>query len=71
MAKKGETVKSKNYTRKIKFPFIIYGNFEIILVRKYNRKQNQSKTYTNKYQNDVGCSFGYKIVCVDDQFSHI
>ena len=69
MAKKGENVKFKNYTRKIKLPFIIYGNFEIILVPKYNRKQNQSKTYTNKYQNDVGCSFGYKIVCADDQFS--
>ena len=50
-------------------PFIIYGNFEIILVPKYNRKENQSKNYTNKYQNDVVCSFGYKIICVDDQFS--
>ena len=38
MAKKGENVKFKNYTRKIKLPFIIYGNFEIILVPKYNRK---------------------------------
>ena len=26
-------------------------------------------TYTSKYQNRVGCSFGYKLVCVDDQFS--
>ena len=23
----------------------------------------------NKHQNKVGCSFGYKLVCVDDQFS--
>ena len=43
MAKKGETVKFKNYTRKIKSPFMIYADFESILVL-----ANPDKSYTNK-----------------------
>ena len=27
------------------------------------------KSYTNKYQKHVACSYGYKLVCVDDKFS--
>lgn len=26
-------------------------------------------TYTNKYQSHVGSRFGYKLVCINDQFS--
>ena len=29
MAKKDETVKFKNYTRKAKLPFMIYADFEV------------------------------------------
>ena len=25
--------------------------------------------YTSKYQNNIPCSFAYKLVCVDDKFS--
>ena len=38
MAQKGETVKFKNYTRKIKSPFMIYSDFESILVPENNGK---------------------------------
>ena len=69
MAKNWETVKFKNYTRKIKSPFMIYADFESTLVLENNEKQNPDEYYTNKYQNHVGCNFGYKLVCVDDQFS--
>ena len=31
-----------------------------------NRKQNPNGSYTNKYQKHVACSYGYKLVCVDD-----
>ena len=34
-----------------------------------NRKQNPSQPYTNKYQKHVACSYGYKLVCVNDKFS--
>ena len=26
-------------------------------------------TYTSKYQKHIACSYGYKLVCVDDKFS--
>ena len=34
-----------------------------------NGKQNPNESYTNKYQKHVVCSYGYKLVCVDDKFS--
>ena len=49
MAKKGEYVKFKNFERKIKSPFMIYEDFESILVPEDNGKQNSNETYTNKY----------------------
>ena len=50
---------------------MIYLGFESISVPGNNGKQNPDESYTNKYQNHVGCSFVYKIVCVDDQFSKV
>ena len=47
--KKGEYVKYKNFERKIKLPFMIYADFESILVPEDNRKQNPNESYTNKY----------------------
>ena len=34
-----------------------------------NGKLNADEPYTNKYQKHVACSFGYKLLCVDDKFS--
>ena len=36
-----------------------------------NGKQNADESCTNKYQNHVGCNFGYKLVFADDQFSKL
>ena len=69
MPKKGEYIKFKNFGRKIKSPFMIYVDFASILVPEDNGKQNPNKSYTNKYQKHVACSYGYKLVCVDDKFS--
>ena len=69
MPKKGEYVKFKNYERKIKLPLIIYADFESILVPEDNGKQNPEESYTNKYQKHIACSYGYKLVCVDNKFS--
>ena len=33
------------------------------------RKQNPEESYTNKYQKHITCSYGYKLVCVDDKFT--
>ena len=69
MSKKVKYVKFKNYDRKIKSPFIIYADCESILVPEDNGKQNPEEPYTNKYQKHIACSYGYKLVCVDDKFS--
>ena len=44
-------------------------DFEIFLVPKDNGKQSPNECHTNKYQIHVACSYGYKLVCVDDKFS--
>ena len=69
MPKKGECVKFKHIERKIKSPFLIYADFESILVPQNNGKQNPNESYTNKYQKHVACSYVYKLVCVEDKFS--
>ena len=53
----------------MKLLFKIYANFESILVPENNGKQKSNESYRNKEKNHTGCSFGYKLVCVDDQFS--
>ena len=50
-------------------PFINYADFESILVAEDNWKQNPEQSYTNKYKKYNACSYGYKLVCVDDKFS--
>ena len=62
MPKTGEYIKFKNFGRKIKPPFMIYADFESILVPEDNGKQNPNESYTNKYQKHVACSYGYKLV---------
>ena len=48
MPKKGEKVNFKNYERKVKSPFMIYEDFESILVPQDNGKKNPDECYTNK-----------------------
>ena len=56
MPKKGEYVKFKKCERKIKSPFMISADFESI------RK-------LSKHRKLIACSYGYKLVCVDDKCS--
>ena len=60
MPKKGQYIKFKNFERKIKSPFMIYSDFESILVPEDNGKQNPNESYTSKNQEHVACSYGYK-----------
>ena len=53
MFKKGKYVKFKNFERKIKSPFVIYMDFQSILVPENHVKQNLNDSYTNKYQKHV------------------
>ena len=68
--KKVECVRFKSFERKIKSPFMIYEDLEIILVPEDKGKQNPYKSYTkNIKQKHVAFRYGYKLVCVDDKFS--
>ena len=62
MPKNTELAKLNNYERKIKFPFMVYADFESILVPENNGKEKSDQSYMNKYQKHVGCSCGYKLV---------
>ena len=48
---------------------MIYASFKSIFVLEYNGKQNPQISKTHKYQIHVACSYGYKLVCLDDKFS--
>ena len=48
---------------------MIYADFESILAPEDIGKQSSDESYTNKYQDHVACSYGYKLVCVDGKFS--
>ena len=60
----------KNYSKQIPVPFKIYAKFECILEKvDGDIVCSSNSSYTRKYQNHVPCSFGYKVVCVDNKFS--
>ena len=56
------TTEFKNYFKQIPFRFTIYPDFECNL----NSVENCEVSYSKKYQDDVSCSFAYKLICVDD-----
>ena len=63
MPKKSKYVIFKNYETRIMSLFMIYADFESILVPEYNGKQNPNEPYMNKYQKHIACTYGYKLVC--------
>ena len=38
--------------------------------QKIIESKNPEDPYTKKYQKHIACSYGYKLVCVDDKFSN-
>ena len=69
MPKKGEYVKLRSFKRKIKSPFMIYADFESILVPEDRGNKNPNNSCTSKYQKHVACRYGYKLACIDDKFN--
>ena len=59
----------KTMKKEITSPFMIYADFESILVPDDNEKQNSTESYTNKYKKHVTCSYGDKFICADDKFT--
>ena len=62
-------IEFKNYSRQISVPFKIYADFECLLKDCDVGVDNDCFSYKRKYQDQIPCSFAYKVVCVDDTFS--
>ena len=70
MPKKGNSVKFNNFHKQLPVPFVIYGDFEAITQKIDSCQPNDKKSYTEKYQKHIDCSFSFKVVCCyDDKFS--
>ena len=59
------TTEFKNYFKQIPVPFKIYADFESNL----KGVEIYEGSYSKKYQDHIPCSFGYKVVCIDDKFT--
>ena len=59
------TIEFKKYFRQIPVPFKIYADFECNL----ESFEIYEGSYSKKHQDHIPCSFAYKLVCVDDEFT--
>ena len=57
----------KNFKRSIYTPFIIHGESQYIL--KFSTDSNSDGSDTKKHQDHTGCSYGYKLICNDEQYN--
>ncbi|CAB3984764.1 Gastrula zinc finger, partial [Paramuricea clavata] len=73
LPKEGTKIKFKNHRNSMPVPFVIYADFESILVpeeRKVESENPEDKSSTDLYQTHKACSFGLKTVChYDDRYS--
>ena len=65
------SISFKNYSKQLPPPFKIYAGFECILgaTKDVKISDGNNSSYTEKYQDQIPCSFAYKVVCVDNRFS--
>ena len=68
--KEGTNIKFKKHKNQLPAPFVIYADFESLLVSDRERKGDEDveESYTNRYQTHHACSFGLKTVCHYDDF---
>ncbi|CAB3991092.1 Gastrula zinc finger [Paramuricea clavata] len=73
LPKEGTKIKCKNHRNSMPVPFVIYADFESILVpeeRKEKSENPEDESSTDLYQTHKACSFGLKTVChYDDKYS--
>ena len=68
---KSSSIRFKSYSKQIPVPLKIYADFECILkeVDCDITEYNSNNSYIRKYQDQIPCSFAYKVVCIDNKFS--
>ena len=59
------TIEFKSYFKQIPVPFKIYADF----YRNLKSVENFEDSYSKTYEDHIPCSFTYKLVCVDDEFT--
>ena len=59
------TIEFENYFKQIPVPFKFYADFGYNL----DSAESYEGSCLKKYEDDIPCSFAYKLLCVDDQFS--
>jgi hypothetical protein len=72
LPKEGTKIKFKNYKHQVPAHFVIYADFESILVPDKERKMDETsdESHTTRYQTHQACSYGMKRVCYyDDWYS--
>ena len=72
LPKEGTKIKFKNHKNQLPVPFVIYADFESLVVSDKDRKLDDTvdESYTNRYQTHHACSLGLKRVChYDDPHS--
>ena len=69
MPKPGSKVYFRNYHKMLKCPFVIYCDFESILEPISNVKSDKTTSYSVEYQHHQVCSYAYKVVCQDSQYT--
>ena len=68
---KNGLIKLKNYFKQLVALFKIYAHLESFSkgIKSNNRKNSTS--YTGKYQDNIPCSFAYKVVCIEEKMQSI
>ena len=63
-------LKFNNFQKQQAVPFVILSDFEAVTKKVQGCKPNYDKSYTEAYQTDEDCGYGYKVVCCyDDKYS--
>ena len=69
MPKPESKVYFRNYHKMLKCPFVIYCDFESILEPISTVKSDKTTSYSVEYQHHQVCSYAYKVVCQDSQYT--
>lgn len=64
---KNDIVKFQNYNRKMRMPFVLYGDFECFTEQLLACKRSNKKSFTHKYQLHTLSGYGVYFKCFDDE----
>ena len=64
---KNVIIKFQNYNRKMRMPFVMYGDFECFTEQLLTCKPSNEKSFTHKYQLHTLSGYGLYTKCFDDE----